>query len=136
MNKRLLGISGLVALLFAIPIAMQGKKNSVENKINHAQKSIESKSEPKFETQDEEGVFELMGFISNSKGETYTRKALLKFKGRPTKWELKDFDNDGDLDILLEGYITENNRESYGTFVSENDGKGNYFNPKLIKPSY
>jgi hypothetical protein len=125
--KRLLGITGLVSLLFAVPIAMQIRKNSIEDKI---------KVENKVETQDEEGIFKLVGYISDDIGQTYTKRTLLRFKGKAEIGELKDLDNDQDQDFIFDGFIIENDKKIYGTFVSENDGKGNYSKPKLKTKGY
>ena len=131
--KRLLGITGLVSLLFVVPIATQVRRNSIEDQINQVQKKVESKSEYKAETQDKDGIFELIGYISDSTGENYTKKTLVKFKGKPEKGELKDFDGDEDPDFIFNGFIIENDKKIHGTFVSENDGKGNYSKPRIIK---
>lgn len=95
-----------------------------QNSLNKPQLNLESSTSEDFE---------LTGLMSSKDSDDFIKRVLVKFKGKAEEKEFKDFDKDGDLDFVFKGYILEKDKKVYGTFCCENDGKGNFAQPRLIK---
>lgn len=71
--------------------------------------------------------------LSNLNGTYQKTKRILQIKGRPDNINVIDCDQDGDLDLVFSKYKNIGSDSSvYETYVSRNDGKGNFSEPVLI----